>query len=161
MVIVGVGNVVVVSGTVRVVVVEVVVVVYPPLPSLVVVGGLWVVGGPDGVVEVVGRVTLPLAGGGGGGGSVWSADPLQATASTADATIAVRPAARPSVVDPSFITPPTSVFTMVANLVRLRASIGLLELPTPSAATAISLDRRQRAEMARQSVAICGRFLTR
>ncbi|MDT0407253.1 hypothetical protein, partial [Streptomyces edwardsiae] len=42
--------------------------------------------------------------------SVWSCCPPQATASTAEAAIAVSPATRPVVVDPRFITPPTSVF---------------------------------------------------
>ncbi|PEG57317.1 hypothetical protein CQY21_27995 [Mycolicibacterium boenickei] len=68
------------------------------------------------VVVVDGNVTFPLVGAW-VVVSGWSCPPPQATASTAAAATAVSPAARPSVVDPRFITPPTSVFTMVANQV--------------------------------------------
>ncbi|MGV0812295.1 hypothetical protein ABQF34_10070 [Mycolicibacterium boenickei] len=104
-VVVGVGNVVVVSGTVSVVVVGVVVRVYPP-PYAVVVGSEKVVGGPDTRVVVDGSVTVTLVGARGvGSGSDFSP---QATATAADPAIAASAAARPTVVVPRFITPPTT-----------------------------------------------------
>ncbi|OBG48093.1 hypothetical protein A5664_19305 [Mycolicibacterium fortuitum] len=77
-----------------------------------VVGALYVATGPDVVVVVDGNVALPLAGGG-GGGSLWVSPP-QATVSATDNAIAVVAAERPTV-DTTSISPPTSVFTMVAN----------------------------------------------
>lgn len=93
-----------------------------------VVGALYVATGPDVVVVLDGSVALPLAGGGGGGGSLWVSPP-QATVSVTDNAIAVVAAAHPTV-DTTSISPPTSVFTMVANWGRLCASTRLLDSPT-------------------------------
>ncbi|OBB27799.1 hypothetical protein A5792_23460 [Mycolicibacterium peregrinum] len=155
--------VVVVVGSVVVVVAETVVVVggvvvgcVNPTPEV-------VVGSEYAVVVVVmvvdGSGTVPVVGVCVVVGSVWSCCPPQATASTAPNASAAIPIARPTV-DPTFIRPPTSVFTMVANLGRLRASIGLLDSWTSPSKVGLPLDGPRRAGMEQQSVAICGRFFT-
>ncbi|ORW62232.1 hypothetical protein B7435_13055 [Mycolicibacterium peregrinum] len=111
------------------------------------------------VMVVVGSGTVPVVGVCVVVGSVWFCCPPQATASTADNASAPIPAARPTV-DPTFIRPPTSVFTMVANLGRLRASIGLLDSRRSPSKMAVPLERLRRAGMEQQSVVICGRFFT-
>ncbi|MEN3220329.1 hypothetical protein [Mycolicibacterium porcinum] len=149
--------VVVVVGAIVVVVVGVVVVgcVNPTLE--VVVGSEYAV--VVVVVVVDGSGTVPVVGVCVVVGSVWSCCPLQA-ASPTDNAIAAIPAVRPTV-DLTSIGPPTSVFTMVTNQLRLRASIRLLDSRTAPADAPIPLHRSRRAEMGQQSVAICGRFLTR
>ncbi|ORB42664.1 hypothetical protein BST41_08285 [Mycolicibacterium porcinum] len=150
--------VVVVVGAIVVVVVGVVVVgcVNPTLE--VVVGSEYAV--VVVVVVVDGSGTVPVVGVCVVVGSVWSCCPLQAAASPTDNAIAAIPAVRPTV-DLTSIGPPTSVFTMVTNQLRLRASIRLLDSRTAPADAPIPLHRSRRAEMGQQSVAICGRFLTR
>ncbi len=132
------------DGVVVVVVVVVMVVVVVVGASVVVVGGVVVgcvnptpevvVGSEYAVVVVVvvveGSRTVPVVGVWVVVGSVLSCCPLHATPSAADNAMAAIPAARPAV-DPTFITPPTSVFTMVTNSTTLRASMGLLESRAP------------------------------